>query len=244
MMSTSFPSVVQPRASYAGGGQVRYFDTIMQALADHFPQAASTYKPLVKAQGLVEAMRDYTPASFDAWRPDDIARTAAAAGADNPRTRLISTTPSNFHSLTSQPPSTQQVGALTDMLRARQSTPDAYGQQFYADAMPDFQGFGDIPFLQYKNYTDDPGFAAIAGHEGRHRMGALSNVYGPDTPLTIQAHAYGDSDLNSAVQQPFVLPQSLNGLYDSDGSGTLNGDKSLGLYLQNAPRAWRKGGVV
>lgn len=50
-----------------------------------------------------------------------------------------------------------------------------------------FQGYEDIPFLQYRQMYDDRPLMAqrAVGHEGRHRNVALSELFGPDEPSLV-----------------------------------------------------------
>ena len=50
-----------------------------------------------------------------------------------------------------------------------------------------FNGFSDVPFLQYRQMHDDAPMLAqrATGHEGRHRNKAIEELFGPDEPSLV-----------------------------------------------------------
>lgn len=172
---------------------------VMDALKDHGA-----------AQRMAERVAERAPLSFDAYRPDALARAIDEAASAGPGgyTRLAMGRPSSFLDLAS-PMSYHEgdlddISALAQMLRTRRSP--TYSERHPWDYYPQrygkrFEGFGDVPFLSvgYDNARPD----RVRGHEGRHRMAAIQEVYG-DQPLAVRVF---DTTRN-VFNQPRWTPQA------------------------------------
>jgi hypothetical protein len=211
------------------------FDRVLGALKQYMRGAYSEPGEILpRATGILENIRDFTPATLDILHPDKLADAIGRAAREGNGSRMISTTPNQFLSL-ARPLDTyngrvqEQIGALSKMLTDRVSMPDAYGKGFYAEDYPDFQGFASIPYLNMiQSGAED--WSRVIGHEGRHRMNAISDVYGPNTPISILAQDPVGNTIDAAVQQQRTLPEGYGGIPFSPS------------YLKSAPQAWRDGG--
>jgi hypothetical protein len=192
------------------------FDRIIKGLRKMAPRAGYE-RTLPRAEGILETVRDYAPATFDVNRPDRLAELAMKASHPDERVRVALTTPRQFRNLAAELPQSAardaEVDTLAEMLRTRESLPGGSKQgNYHFDKFPKFRGFGDVPTLNFMD-TDDLAFSRIRGHEGRHRMRAVEQAYGDHTPLAIKAQGYEGEELDKALQNPFALSESASKIH-------------------------------
>lgn len=183
-------------------------------------------RPNEGQRGALEMLRDWAPATFEVNRPENIVSPLLRN-----YERLAITTPSRFLDLAAPLSMTErsrnQISVLEQMLRERQSLPDAYGMEYHVNEHPKFRGFGDMPFLQVMDQDELP-FARIRGHEGRHRMYAIGNIYGENTPVGVRLTGYEPEELRAASDLPWVMNETqskIKGLYEDPG-----------IFLKPTPR--------
>lgn len=191
-----------------------------------------------RAAQLFDRLVAEAPVTAEVFHPGPLSRALLSAAEDGKRNQqLLGITPNEFLRLAAplerSANSVAQVDALKGMLEHRASVPDRWGDTYYTDAYPKFRGFGDVPFLVS---TAAQPYPRIIGHEGRHRMNAIGELYGWDTPLAIRGERYG-----GATRHPDrILPENINPSTYSD-----NGLEHLLEQLSRpAPERWAHGGVV
>lgn len=190
-----------------------------------------------RAEQLFDRVASDAPMSAQVFRPGPLSRVLLEASLDDPKQQLLGITPNEFLRLAAplerSANSVAQVDALKGMLEHRASVPDRWGDTYYTDVYPKFRGFGDVPFLVS---TAAQPYPRIIGHEGRHRMNAIGELYGWDTPLAIRGERYG-----GATRHPDrILPENINPSTYSD-----NGLEHLLEQLSRpTPERWAHGGVV
>lgn len=156
----------------------------------------------------LEKLYARAPVTFEALRPERVVDEIAYS-TNNPRsnTKLILTTPESFMKAALPRDRYQsnedQIAQLSRMLRNRESLPEADGGDFYYREFPEFTGFGDIPRLFFANKTEGKPLSRIWGHEGRHRMEAIRDVYG-DVPIGIEAYTGDYKNLDEMLKAPFT----------------------------------------
>lgn len=190
-----------------------------------------------RAAQLFDRVASDAPMSAQVFHPGPLSRVLLEASLDDPKRQLLGITPNEFLRLAApleqSTGSAAQVDALKGMLGRRASLPDHWGDTYYTDAYPKFRGFGDVPFLIS---TAAQPYPRIIGHEGRHRMNAIGELYGWDTPLAIRGDRY-----NGATRNPDrILPENITpSTYIDNGLEHL-----LEQLSRPAPSAWRDGGRV
>jgi hypothetical protein len=227
-------------ASYSGdaeaGALPKFLPMLERYMLDRFGNGAKAFP---HAEAMAQQIDRLAPATFDVLRHDQLANRLGHAAFEPQDEQMLLSTPNQFKNLAypreGSADSDRQVDALANMLRTRQSLPDAYGNDFYVKNNPQFEGLGDIPFLQYGDMENLP-FGRITGHEGRHRMEAVGDVYGDNTPIAIRGYGYDPEDLKQATNSPFVLPESATrGLrlrYQNDAYSNPENQDFLGLFLE------------
>lgn len=184
---------------------------------------------------LFDRLAAEAPVTAEVFHPGPLSHALLRSAVGGRRTdnALLRTTPDDFLSLAApleqSRSSKAQVDALRNMLAARESRLDAYDDSYYMEALPKFRGFGDVPFLVGDSSLSYP---RVIGHEGRHRMNAIGELYGWDTPLAIRGLG--------AWQPGRVVPENIDQrVYENVGLG----DSVLRL-MRPAPEQWAHGGRV
>lgn len=193
-----------------------------------------------RARGVLENMYRHTPATFDVVRPE-VALAPVVRGQS-----MVATTPSQFLRLA--PPmdryADDRVNRFARMLRTPgEKVPNYDPDEYYDKMYPKFGGFGDMPYLMYNAHStqQDRPFALMTGHEGRHRMEAIKDVYG-DVPLTVRASTWGNTEqLPSELSKPWILPETPGMRLSKE---TIDDPDFIRLFLEHNPRPWRRGGTV
>jgi hypothetical protein len=206
---------------FAGGGGVLGRLSKLRSVQARLPEGGYS--------DMAQRLLDRAPATFDAYRAEPLARSLeetyeASRGwaGSNPDVLKLGT-PASFLRLAypvdwRDPHDAARRGALRQMLRTRQSNIGPGGEnQYYHDLHPEFDGFGDVPFLGVTEPMQAPKrvgrmavlnspalpsgvVGQVTGHEGRHRMGAILDEYGMDAPIAVRVFGRG-------ANSPFWMPQ-------------------------------------
>lgn len=188
-----------------------------------------------RAAQVFDRLAAEAPVTAEVFHPGPLSRAllTAATGRKGRDDVLLRTTPQDFISLAAPLEQSEysrgQIEALRNMLAARESRVDYHGDDYYAEQLPKFRGFGDVPFLIGDTSLEYP---RVIGHEGRHRMSAIGELYGWDTPLTVRGLG--------AWQPGRVVPENIDQrVYENVGLGD-----SVPRLMRPAPERWARGGRV
>lgn len=196
---------------------------------------------------LVNRILKTAPATFEVFRPEHVLETAMDAASPGSRSRMVALTPERFLRLAAERPRYEdnegQIASLRNMLETRTSTPDYYDMRrpdreaYYAEKYPEFEGFGSPTWLELRRKG---GTNFINGHEGRHRMEAIGQAYGYDTPLVVRMDL-GQSGrpeaLRAQSEEPWLVPERYKKYLNDRGEVD-------SVYLDLAPRPYAQGGLA
>jgi len=138
-----------------------------------------TPEHLTRASGLYEEL----PHIAKAYSPSSVAQALEYA----PPGQIMAMRPDQYRSLAQYLPKEQSdpyVAHYAKLLRDREwsEPPPNLFMEHYLNTVRNrpFEGFSDIPFLQYMQDPMSKIRGQITGHEGRHRNLAIEDVFGPD----------------------------------------------------------------
>ena len=138
----------------------------------------------------IERILAELPHTADVFSPTAVAEAAMGASPN----QIMGLKPSEFKQLAA-PLDADMVRPYIDhykrLVQSREFQPNSDLFTEYANkrwSEKPFEGFSDVPFLQYANrWPDRPGLSGrIMGHEGRHRMLTIGELFGDDLRWPVQ----------------------------------------------------------
>lgn len=128
-------------------------------------------------------MYEELPQIAKAYTPESVAQALEYANEG----QIMAMRPQQFRELSLYLPKEQSdpyVAHYAQLLKDGQwsEPPDGLFMEHYLNTIRNkpFNGFSDVPFLQYKQDPTSKIRGQIVGHEGRHRNLAVEDVFGPD----------------------------------------------------------------
>lgn len=118
----------------------------------------------------------------------------AFATRTTPENELFTLTPGEFRSLAHNLPRDQALPYVNHYQNLISSgdwvdPPPGIFMDHYLERMRKrpFEGFDDLPFLQFRLDPEVPSVGQVTGHEGRHRNLTLEQLFGPDKEWLVRA---------------------------------------------------------
>lgn len=191
----------------AGGGAIRGgAGALRQFLNASINKAIRRSGPDSGAPERIERILTELPHTAEVFSPSSIADAALGASPN----QIIGLKPSEFRQLAAQIPIEEMRPFLDhykQLLQTREFTPQPeLFNDWYNKTRSEqpFEGFDSIPFLQYRaSWPDNPKLSGrIKGHEGRHRMQSINELFGDDLPWPVQI--MGEKE-HAFPRSPFIV---------------------------------------